>query len=190
MSDPNRSPTKRALLALKKLQAKFDALEAAQREPIAIVGMGCRFPGGADTPSALWQVLQRQTDAITEVPANRWPIEDYHHPNPDTPGKMVTRSGGFLTSLYDFDAGFFRLSPREALSLDPQQRLALELAWEALEQAGIAADQLTATAGKSVGVFLGISSIDHWQQQLARSPEAIDAYLATGNTHSVAAGRV
>ncbi|MEL6779649.1 MAG: beta-ketoacyl synthase N-terminal-like domain-containing protein [Cyanobacteria bacterium J06597_16] len=190
MSDPNRSPTKRALLALKKLQAKFDALEAAQREPIAIVGMGCRFPGGADTPSALWQLLQSQTDTITEVPANRWSIEDYHHPDPDTPGKMVTRSGGFLTSLYDFDAGFFRLSPREALSLDPQQRLALELAWEALEQAGIAADQLTATAGRSVGVFLGISSIDHWQQQLARSPEAIDAYLATGSTHSVAAGRV
>lgn len=188
--DPARSPTKRALLALKKLQAKFDALETAQYEPVAIVGMSCRFPGGADTPSELWQLLQHKTDAISEVPADRWAIEDYYHPDPDTPGKMVARGGGFLSTLYDFDAAFFRLSPREALSLDPQQRLALELAWEALEQAGIAADKLTAEAGKSVGMFLGISSIDHWQQQFARSPETIDAYLATGNTHSVAAGRV
>jgi len=190
MPDPTLSPTKRALLALKKLQAKVDAMEAAQHEPIAIVGMSCRFPGGADTPTALWQLLQRKTDAIAEVPPDRWPIDDYHHLDPDAPGKMVARCGGFLSSLYDFDAAFFRLSPREALSLDPQQRLALELAWEALERAGIAADQLTAAANKSVGVFLGISSIDHWQQQLARSPKAIDAYLATGNTHSVAAGRV
>ena len=190
MPDPTRSPAKRALLAIKKLQAKVDALEATQHEPIAVVGMSCRFPGGADTPTALWQLLQRQVDAITPVPTDRWLIDDYHHLDPDAPGKMVARCGGFLSALYDFDAAFFRLSPREALSLDPQQRLALELAWEALERAGIAPDQLTPTAGKSVGVFLGISSIDHWQQQLARSPEAIDAYLATGNSHSVAAGRV
>ena len=190
MPDPTRSPAKRALLAIKKLQAKVDALEAAQHEPIAVVGMSCRFPGGADTPTALWQLLQRQVDAITPVPTDRWPIDDYHHRDPDAPGKMVARCGGFLSSLYDFDAAFFRLSPREALALDPQQRLALELAWEALERVGIAPARLTPAAGKSVGVFLGISSIDHWQQQLARSPEAIDAYLATGNSHSVAAGRV
>lgn len=187
MSDSNLSPTKRALLALKQLQAKLDALDYAQHEPIAIVGMGCRLPGGADSPESFWSMLLQQTDAITEVPGDRWPADAYYSPDPEAPGKMVTRCGGFVPHLYDFDAAFFRLSPREALTLDPQQRLLLELAWEALEHGAIAPDSLV---GQPTGVFVGISSIDHWQKALAQNPRAIDAYLATGNTHSVAAGRL
>ncbi|MEM8502456.1 MAG: beta-ketoacyl synthase N-terminal-like domain-containing protein [Cyanobacteria bacterium P01_D01_bin.1] len=184
------SPTKRALLALKTLQARLDAVEQAQREPIAIIGMSCRLPGGVESPTAFWKLLQKQADAISEVPNDRWPIEKYYDAKPNVPGKMISRSGGFVPYLYDFDAAFFRISPREALTLDPQQRLALELGWEALEHAGIAPDSLAKEDRQSVGVFLGISSIDHWQQRLAQSPEEIDAYLATGNSHGVAAGRL
>lgn len=189
-SDPMLSPTKRALLALQQLQAKLDEMERVKYEPIAIVGMSCRFPGKADSPEAFWKLLLRQGDAVSEVPNDRWAIDDYHDADADAPGKMIARQGGFVPHLYDFDAAFFRISPREAISLDPQQRLALELGWEALENAAIAPHMLGADSGHSVGVFLGISSIDHWQQALAKSPEAIDAYLATGNTHSVAAGRL
>ena len=187
MSDTDLSPTKRALLAIQQLQAKLDTLEQAQHEPIAIIGMSCRFPGGANSPEAFWRLLDSKTDAIAPIPKDRWPLDKYHSADPTEPGKVISQYGGFIGHLYDFDASFFRVSPREALTLDPQQRLALELSWEALEQAGIAPDSL---AAQSVGVFLGISSIDHWQQVLARSPDTIDAYLATGNTHSVAAGRI
>ncbi|MEB3356453.1 MAG: polyketide synthase, partial [Synechococcales bacterium] len=186
-SDPTASATKRALLALKQLQARLDAIEQAQREPIAIVGMGCRFPGGAETPEAFWSLLCAGGDAITEVPGDRWNIDDYYSPDPQTPGKMVSRHGGFVPHLYDFDAPFFRIAPREAVTLDPQQRLLLELGWESLENAGIAPDSLM---GQAVGVFVGLCSIDYWHQVLAQTPSAIDAYMATGNTHSVAAGRL
>ena len=186
-SDSHASTTKRALLAIKTLQAKLDAMEQAQHEPIAIVGMGCRFPGGADTPERFWTLLEEGTDAIAPVPSDRWPIDQYYDADPDTPGKMVSRYGGFVAHLYDFDAAFFRIAPKEALSVDPQQRLLLELGWEALEHGGIAPDSLS---GQPTGVFVGLSSIDHWQQCLAQHPTTIDAYLATGNTHSVAAGRL
>lgn len=185
--DTTLSSTKRALLAIERLQAQLAEIEKEKYEPIAVVGMSCRLPGRADTPDAFWTLLQSKTDAIAEVPDDRWPIDDYYDANTETPGKMISRHGGFIPHLYDFDASFFRISPREAVSLDPQQRLALELGWEALEQGGIAIDSLSE---QRVGVFLGLSSIDHWQQMLARSPETIDAYLATGNTHSVAAGRL
>ena len=186
-SDSYASTTKRALLAIKNLQAKLDAMEQAQHEPIAIVGMGCRFPGGADTPESFWTLLEQGTDAIAPVPSDRWPIDQYYDADPDAPGKMVSRNGGFVPHLYDFDAAFFRIAPKEALSLDPQQRLLLELSWEALEHGGIAPDSLS---GQPTGVFVGLSSIDHWQHRLAQHPTTIDAYLATGNTHSVAAGRL
>jgi acyl transferase domain-containing protein len=186
-TDRNLSTTKRALLALKHLQDKLDALERAKHEPIAMIGTSCRFPGGVDTPNVFWTLMQQKTDAIAEVPSDRWSIDAYYSADPDAPGKMVSRYGGFVSHLYDFDAPFFRISPREALTLDPQQRLLLELGWEALESAGIAPD---AISNRSVGVFAGISSIDHWQRVLARSRQTIDPYLATGNTHSVAAGRV
>ncbi len=183
---PELSPTKRALLALQQLQAKLTDLEYAQQEPIAIIGMGCRFPG-AENLVAFWQLLQQQQDAITDIPADRWDLAKYCALDPGQPGTMQTQHGGFVPHLFEFDAPFFRIAPREAISLDPQQRLLLEVSWEALEHAGLAADQLL---GSPTGVFVGICSIDYWQRLLARHPSEIDAYLSTGNTHSLAAGRI
>ncbi|MFQ3618314.1 MAG: beta-ketoacyl synthase N-terminal-like domain-containing protein [Cyanobacteriota bacterium] len=180
------SPTKRALLAIQQLQAKLEALEAEKHQPIAIVGMGCRFPG-ADTPEDFWALLHAGKDAITEIPGDRWNLDQYYSPDPSAPGKMYTRHGGFVPHLHDFDAAFFRIAPREAASLDPQQRLLLEVSWEALEQAGIAPHRLM---GQAVGVFVGICGIDYWHQLLQQDPSTIDAYLTTGNTHSTAAGRL
>jgi malonyl CoA-acyl carrier protein transacylase len=178
---------KQAVLELRDLKTKLNALETAKTEPIAIVGMGCRLPGGANDPDAFWELLSQGVDAITEVPPDRWDIDDYYDPDSQTPGKMHSRYGGFVQQLYEFDPAFFGLSPREAVSLDPQQRLLLEVSWEALEQAGLAIDSL---AGSRTGVFIGICSSDYSQILLDRGPEAIDAYMGTGNTHSVAAGRL
>jgi 3-oxoacyl-[acyl-carrier-protein] synthase II len=181
------SSTKRALVALKQMQAKLEALESAKYEPIAIVGMGCRFPGGADSPEAFWNLLRDGVDAIAEVPQDRWNVDAYYDSNPDTPGKICNRYGGFVSHLQEFDAQFFRIAPREALSLDPQQRLLLEVSWEALENAAIAPERLV---GTQTGVFIGICSTDYWHRLLERNPHEIDAYLTTGNTHSLASGRI
>src|SRR6185437_5489129 len=129
---------KQAFLALQETQAKLDAADRRFSEPVAIVGMGCRFPGGAVDPEAFWTLLSEGRDAVSTVPRDRWNVEDYYDPNPDTPGKLVTRCGGFLDRPVDgFDAQFFEIAPREAVNMDPQQRLALEVAWEALENGGI-----------------------------------------------------
>lgn len=181
------SPTKRALLALKQMQSKLEALESAKYEPIAIIGMGCRFPGGADSPTAFWQLLYDGVDAIDRIPSDRWNIQDYYDSDPKAPGKMYVREGGFVPNLQNFDAPFFRISPREALSLDPQQRLLLEVSWEALENAAIAPEQLV---GSQTGVFIGICGNDYWHRLVQRNPDTIDAYLTTGNTHSMASGRL
>ncbi len=183
----NLSPVKRALLALQQMQAKLEAMEQAKNQPIAIVGMGCRFPGKAETCEDFWQLLVQGKDAITEVPPEHWNNHDYYDPQPNTPGKIYTRYGGFIPNLYDFDAQFFRLSPREATSLDPQQRLLLEVAWEALENSAIAPDSLL---GSPTGVFIGISGNDYWHRLLKRQSTEIDAYVATGNSHSMASGRL
>ena len=179
------SPTKKALLALKQMQSKLEALEQAKHEPIAIVGIGCRFPG-ADNPEEFWQLLQNGKDAIVETPAERWDKSDYYA-QPSTPGKICTTYGGFVPHLKEFDASFFRIAPREAASLDPQQRLLLEVSWEALENAAIPADKVR---GSQTGVFIGVSAIDYWHQLLSRNKTEIDAYLTTGNTHSLASGRI
>lgn len=181
------SPTKRALLALKQMQSKLEALEKAKNEPIAIVGVGCRFPQLCDRPEDFWQLLIDGKSAITEVPSDRWDIDAYYSADATTPGKMYTRYGGFVPHLQDFDAQFFRISPREAVSLDPQQRLLLEVSWEALERAGIAPDRLT---GSQTGVFVGICGNDYWHRLLSKKTSEIDAYLATGNAHSMASGRL
>ncbi len=178
------SPQRLALLALEL----HDQLEAAtRREPVAVIGMGCRFPGGADDPEAFWQLLREGRDAIREVPADRWDIDAYFDADPDAPARMSVRHGGFLDRIDGFDPEFFGISPREALTMDPQQRLALEVAWEALEHAGVAPERL---AGSATGVFLGICNNDHFQRVLDRGNETIDAYLASGNAHSVASGRI
>ncbi|MGB3298306.1 MAG: type I polyketide synthase, partial [Phormidesmis sp.] len=183
----NQQRMARALQAIEKLQAKLTAVESAKTEPIAIVGMGCRFPGGANSPETFWQLLSEGRDAISEVPSDRWNADKYYDPDASKPGKIVTRSGGFVDHLRDFDADFFGISPREAASLDPQQRLLLEVAWETMEHSGMVPDQWT---GRPVGIFVGISSNDYSQYLSRRADAEIDAYLATGNAHSVAAGRL
>jgi acyl transferase domain-containing protein/acyl carrier protein len=177
----------KALHELRDLRAQVAAYQTAATEPIAVIGIGCRLPGGADNPTAFWENLQAGVDAITEVPRDRWAAAAYYDPNPTTPGKITTKFGGFISQLQEFDAAFFGIAPREAVSLDPQQRLLLEVAWEALEQAGIPPKQL---AGSATGVFIGISSNDYSQRLLSRDRREIDAYLATGNSHSTAAGRL
>ena len=180
------SPQRLKLLAL-ELHEQVEAANARAREPIAIVGMSCRFPGGADDPEQFWSLLSEGRDAIREVPRDRWDIDAYFDPDPDAPGRMSVRAGGFLDRVDGFDAGFFGITPREALTMDPQQRLLLEVTWEALEHAGLAPDRL---AGTQTGVFVGICNSDHFQRLMQRGEDAIDAYLASGSAHSVAAGRI
>ncbi|WP_238845871.1 type I polyketide synthase [Nostoc edaphicum] len=178
-----RALMQNALQELRDLRSKVKA----QTEAIAIVSMGCRFPGGADTPQALWELLRNGIDAITEVPSDRWQLDKFYNPDPSVPGKMYNRYGGFIGQLQEFDADFFSIAPREAVSLDPQQRLLLEVSWEALENAGIPPEQL---ADSPTGVFIGLSSNDYSTHLLNRPVTDIDAYLATGNSHSTAAGRL
>jgi acyl transferase domain-containing protein len=181
------SPIKRALRAIENLQAKVTELESAKREPIAIIGMGCRFPG-ADHPEAFWQLLRNGVDAITDVPADRWDIAKFYDPDPDAPGKVCTPKGGFLAQVDAFNPEFFGISAREAASIDPQQRLLLEVGWEALENATLAPEYLYNTA---CGVFIGIYLNDYSKVMSAvGDPAQIDAFSAIGNSLSVAAGRL
>jgi acyl transferase domain-containing protein/NADPH:quinone reductase-like Zn-dependent oxidoreductase/SAM-dependent methyltransferase/nucleoside-diphosphate-sugar epimerase/acyl carrier protein len=182
------SPLRRALLALDQMQAKLDAAERAPRQPIAIVGIGCRLPGGADGPDAFWKHLRAGKESVVEVPPDRWDIDRLYDPDPDAPGKMSTRRGGFVDGVGDFDPQFFGIAPREAASMDPQQRLLLEVGWEALEHAGIAADQLS---GSRTGVFLGMTASDYAQVQMdSAGLEGLDAYYTSGIAHSIASGRL
>jgi len=157
----------------------------ATTEPIAIIGIGCRFPG-AHGPEAFWQLLREGVDAITEVPAARFTLDAFYDPDPATPGKINTRWGGFLDQVDQFDPHFFGISPREALRMDPQQRLLLEATWEALEDAGQVPDRLT---GTRTGVFIGISTNDYSRIQFS-DLSCIDAYAGTGNAMSIAANRI
>ncbi|MDB9526157.1 beta-ketoacyl synthase N-terminal-like domain-containing protein [Oscillatoria sp. CS-180] len=184
-SDPTQSPIKRALRAIADLQAKLDAVESAQHEPIAIVGMGCRMPG-AETPEAFWDLLRNGVDAITEVPSDRWDLQTFYDPDPDVPGKMTTRYGGFLEQVDQFEPQFFGIPVREAMNMDPQQRLLLEVSWEALERAGQAPEALQ---NSLTGVFVAIST-DDYTRRITENDAPVDAYYGTGNAHSVAAGRL
>jgi len=189
MSDDQRQQVvKRALLEIRDLRAKLDAAEYAQKEPIAIIGMGCRFPGGADSPEAFWQLLQAGRDVTRPIPPDRWDVDAYYDPNPATPGKMVVQRGGFLDEVDQFDPVFFNIPPREAVSLDPQHRLFLEVSWEALENAGVAPDKL---AGSQTGVFVGITTNDYGELLLQSNDLAnLDTYVSTGNPSHFAAGRL
>lgn len=157
----------------------------APREPIAIVGMACRFPG-ADGLDAFWRLLRDKVDAIRTVPAERWDADAVYAPEPGTPNKTNTKWGGFLEDVDAFDAAFFGISPREAAAMDPQQRLLLEVSWHALENAGIVPEEL---AGSTTGVFVGIGPIDYIQRQLLEGAES-SAYAATGNAAAIAANRL
>jgi acyl transferase domain-containing protein/acyl carrier protein len=181
------SPKRLALLCL-ELQQRVDALERSAREPLAIVGMACRFPGRADTPESFWRMLAGGVDAITEVPLDRWDAEALFDPRPEAPGKTYARHGGFLADVAGFDPEAFGISPREAASLDPQHRLLLEVAWEALEDAGHDPSGLRGSRG---GVFVGIGVDDYAKLQMAAGTlDGIDAYSGTGNAFSCAAGRL
>jgi acyl transferase domain-containing protein/acyl carrier protein len=155
-------------------------------EPIAIVGLACRFPGG-EGPEAFWQLLAEGREAVRDVPPDRWDIGAYYDPNPDAPGKMYVRRGALLKRIDQFDSAFFGIAPREAVGLDPQQRLLLETAWEALEQAGLSAEKLS---GGRTGVYVGICGSDYAGLLLRRGEEGIDAYLGTGTSPAAAAGRL
>jgi acyl transferase domain-containing protein/acyl carrier protein len=181
------SPLKRALLAVEQMQARVAEVELSRREPIAIVGIGCRFPGAAN-PAAFWRLLQSAGDAIDEVPESRWFLNDYFSADVDAPGKMMTRWGGFLDQVDQFDAEFFGISPREAALMDPQQRLLLEVAWEALENG--AQGPANWVNGKT-GVFIGITG-DEYAQRIFRSGDLtlLSAWFASGIARSVAGGRI
>ena len=180
----DRSPIKFAL-ANQQLEPKLEFIKA---EPIAIVGLGCRFPGGADSPETYWQLLRNGVDAITEVPKDRWDVDAYYDPEPNKPCKINSRNGGFLTEVDGFDPHFFNISPCEAISLDPQQRLLLEVSWEALENANQTSQNLL---NSPTGVFIGISTDDYSQRLLdAEGREGIDTYFGTGKVFSTAAGRL
>lgn len=175
----------RAAQAIKGLRQQ---LEKRQHEPIAIIGMSCRFPGGVVDPAGFWNLLITNTDAISEIPADRWNSEHYYDANPDTPGKMATRWGGFIDDIDQFDAPFFSISPREAYHMDPRQRLLLETSWEALEYAGQSPSQL---AHSKTGIYIGLSGSDYLNKMMRELDwTQVSAYFGSGNTLSVAAGRI
>lgn len=159
----------------------------ATDEPLAIVGMSCRFAGGIGSPRQLWDLMMAEADAIGEFPGDRgWQPGALYDPDPDSAGHSYTRAGGFLYDAAEFDPGFFGISPREALAMDPQQRVVMEAAWEALEDAGF--DQ-AAVRGSRTGVFVGASGHDYGQR-LREVPEGVEGHLVTGGTGSVTSGRV
>ena len=176
----------RAILELRKMRARLADVERARTEPIAIVGMGLRFPGGAVDTESFWRLLDDGRDAIVEVPADRWDREAYFDARAEAPGKMYTRHGGFVGDVDRFDPAFFGIAPNEAVSMDPQHRLLLEVAWEALEHAGLSPASL---AGSETGVYIGLSNSDY-NRLLGADQSAIDAYFSLGTNYSVAAGRL
>ena len=177
---------KKVLQLISKLSARIRELENEKTQPVALIGLSCRFPEAHDAEE-YWSLLRSGTDTIREVPGDRFDINSYYDPNSEAPGKTYTRFGGFIDEIGQFDAAFFGISPREAVLLDPQQRILLETAWRALENAGIAADQLV---GSATGVFMGLSSSDYTELVKACGIDAIDAYMASGTAHSTATGRL
>jgi acyl transferase domain-containing protein/D-arabinose 1-dehydrogenase-like Zn-dependent alcohol dehydrogenase len=170
------------------LEGPARARVPAADEPIAVIGVGCRFPGGADGPAAFWELLCAGGDTVTEVPAERWDVDAYYDPDPHRLGRMSTRWGSFLAETARFDAPFFQIAPREAEAMDPQQRLLLEVTWEALENAGLHPDRLAGTAS---GVFVGMCSNSYWDLHMAHGgSERLDGDFVTGNIASVASGRL
>ncbi|MEO8696545.1 MAG: SDR family NAD(P)-dependent oxidoreductase, partial [Acidimicrobiales bacterium] len=181
-------PQQKLVLLAAQLQERLEQAETNRSpQPIAIVGIGCRFPGGVTDAESYWDLLAEGRDAISEVPSDRWDADAFYDPDWRTPGRMATKWGGFLDDVDQFDARLFGISPREAVSMDPQQRMLLEVTWQALERAAIAPGSL---AGTRTAVYVGLSSTDYFQVQMRRGSGTIDGYLASGSAPSVAAGRI
>jgi acyl transferase domain-containing protein/SAM-dependent methyltransferase len=176
---------KKAIVEIRTLRSRLSEAERRFSEPIAIVGCALKFPGAADTDN-FWRLLAEGRDAVTEIPRDRWDIDSFYDSDPDRPGKMYVRHGGFLTDIDCFDASFFGISPREACSMDPQQRVLLEVSWQALEDAGVAADRLT---NSPTGVYIGISNSDY-ARLLFEDSGNLDVYASLGTNYSVIAGRL
>jgi acyl transferase domain-containing protein/SAM-dependent methyltransferase len=180
------SPVKQALLEIRRLRARLAERRWFEPEPVAIVGMAVRFPGGIVSLDDFWNLLAAGESAITATPTDRWDNSTFYHADADQPGKTYSRHGGFLTDIDRFDAEFFGITPREAESMDPQHRILLELTWESLEHAGISA---TGLSGTNAGVFIGLSNSDYGRL-LLETREDIDAYSSFGLASSIAAGRI
>ncbi|MEU6996634.1 acyltransferase domain-containing protein, partial [Streptomyces sp. NPDC046465] len=182
-----RDYLKRVLADLQQSRKKLRDIEAEAAEPIAIVGMSCRLPGGVGSPDELWQLVEGETDALTGFPGDRgWDLDNLFDPDPGRVGRTYVDQGGFLGGAGDFDAELFGVSPREALASDPQQRLMLELSWEVCERAGIAP---TSLKGRDVGVFSGLMFHDY-ADKLEQLPDGLEGYFGIGNSGSVLSGRV
>ncbi|MFI9306594.1 type I polyketide synthase [Streptomyces triculaminicus] len=175
-----------ALSAVKGLRAKVEELTRLRREPVAVVGLGVRLPGGITTPQALHEALVEGRDLVGEIGSARWNHDEFHDPDPDAVGRTPVRHAALIDGVDSFDAAFFGISPREAAHVDPQQRLLLEVAWQAFEDAGVPAEQL---AGSGTGVYVGANAGDYLSLQLAR-PETVDLYTVVGGTNCIIANRL
>ena len=175
---------KRLTADLRRARRRVAELEGKLSEPVAVVGMACRYAGGVDSPESLWQLVIEGRDTVSDFPADRgWDVEGLYDPDPDAAGKMYTRQGSFLRDAGDFDAGFFGIGPSEAMAMDPQQRMMLEISWEALERAGI---DPTGLRGTATGVFAGVIHAGYGGEVKGE----LEGYGLTGSTLSVASGRV